>query len=85
MAFWSKKIEEFEEMDHLIQENPGISVPFQQTPDTNFQQVFLSNVAAGTPPRATAGRAPPMDAAVLPRRRRGAGCRSPSVRVLPAA
>ncbi|MFN8448785.1 MAG: sugar ABC transporter substrate-binding protein [Anaerolineae bacterium] len=32
------------------QENPGISVVFQQTPDTNFQQVFLSNVAAGTPP-----------------------------------
>ncbi|MCC6801940.1 MAG: extracellular solute-binding protein [Anaerolineae bacterium] len=32
------------------QENPGISVTFQQTPDTNFQQVFLSNVAAGTPP-----------------------------------
>lgn len=25
MAFWSKKIEEFEEMDHLIQGNPGIS------------------------------------------------------------
>ena len=25
MAFWSKKIEEFEEMDHIIQENPGIS------------------------------------------------------------
>ncbi|MCL4298320.1 MAG: winged helix-turn-helix transcriptional regulator [Anaerolineae bacterium] len=25
MAFWSKKIEEFEEMDHIIHENPGIS------------------------------------------------------------
>ena len=25
MAFWSKKIEEFEEMDQVIQEHPGIS------------------------------------------------------------
>ncbi len=25
MAFWHKKIEDFEEMDHIIQENPGIS------------------------------------------------------------
>src|SRR5215212_5328532 len=31
-------------------ENPAISVVFQQTPDTNFTQVFLANVAAGTPP-----------------------------------
>ena len=25
MAFWSKKIEEFEEMDRVIQDHPGIS------------------------------------------------------------
>ncbi len=25
MAFWSKKTEEFEEMDQVIQEHPGIS------------------------------------------------------------
>ena len=25
MAFWQRKIEDFEEMDQLIQDNPGIS------------------------------------------------------------
>jgi multiple sugar transport system substrate-binding protein len=32
------------------EENPGITVEWQHTPDTDFTAVFLSNVAAGTPP-----------------------------------
>lgn len=32
------------------QENPGILVEFRHTPDTDFTTVFLSNIAAGTPP-----------------------------------
>src|SRR5262245_48620647 len=32
------------------QENPGITVEFRHTPDTDFTTVFLSNIAAGTPP-----------------------------------
>ena len=32
------------------QENPGITVEWRHTPDTDFTTVFLSNIAAGTPP-----------------------------------
>ncbi|MBK8136230.1 MAG: extracellular solute-binding protein [Chloroflexi bacterium] len=32
------------------QENPGIAVEWRHTPDTDFTTVFLSNIAAGTPP-----------------------------------
>jgi multiple sugar transport system substrate-binding protein len=32
------------------QENPGIEVEWRHTPDTDFTTVFLSNLAAGTPP-----------------------------------
>ncbi len=32
------------------QENPGIKVEWRHTPDTDFTTVFLSNIAAGTPP-----------------------------------
>jgi multiple sugar transport system substrate-binding protein len=32
------------------QENPNINVEWQHTPDTDFTTVFLSNLAAGTPP-----------------------------------
>lgn len=31
-------------------ENPGIEVEWRHTPDTDFTTVFLSNIAAGTPP-----------------------------------
>lgn len=31
-------------------ENPGITVEWLHTPDTEFTQVFLANIAAGTPP-----------------------------------
>ncbi len=31
-------------------DNPGIKVDWHQTPDTEFTQVFLSDIAAGTPP-----------------------------------
>jgi multiple sugar transport system substrate-binding protein len=32
------------------QENPGITVEWRHTPGTEFTTVFLSNIAAGTPP-----------------------------------